>query len=89
MINSLSPFIDDIKISISVKEEIQIKIGIIIKKLMNNTIKKKDAILELNELFSGVDEKDNITQSFKDANLEALNDFDELLIMLENLIKIL
>jgi hypothetical protein len=77
MINSLSPFVDGIKISISVKEEVQIKIGIIIKKLMENKIKKKDAIIEMKELFSDVGEKDNITDEFKKANLEALNDFDD------------
>lgn len=77
MINSLAPFVDGIKISISTKEEIQIKIGLIIKKLMDNKIKKKDAFIKMKELFNDVGEKDNITDDFKNSNLEALNDFDD------------
>ena len=44
MINSLTLFVEGIKITISVREDVQIKIGVIVKKLIDQKIKKKDAI---------------------------------------------
>jgi hypothetical protein len=77
MVNSLIGFVDGIFIGLSVKEEVQMKIEIIVNKLIAEKIKKKEAIAEMTELFKDVGEKDNITEDFKRANIDALQDFDD------------
>jgi hypothetical protein len=77
MVNSLMGFVDGIQIGLSVKEEIQMKIELIIKNIMNKKIKKKEAISQMKILFEKVGEEDNITENFKQANLIALEDFDD------------
>lgn len=75
MVNALVGFMDHIQVGLSVKEETQLKITALIKKLIDKKIKKEKAKEEMMELFSGLGEEDNISDSYKQANLEALDEF--------------
>ena len=77
MVNALVGFVEGIHVGISVKEEIQMKISIIIKKLMEKKIDKEEAKQQMEALFQGVGEEENITDNYKEANIIALEDFDE------------
>lgn len=77
LVNALMGFVDGIRVGLSVKEETQLKISAIVKKLMDKKIKKKEAKKEMQELFLGLIEEESITQSYRDANLAALDDFDD------------
>jgi hypothetical protein len=78
MVNSLVGFIDNIQVGVSTKEEIQMKISIIIQNLNHKKINKKKAKEEMIEMFSHVSEKDNISNHFKEENLVALDEcFDD------------
>ena len=77
MVNSLVGFIDNIHVSISNKEEIQMRIGAIIKRLIEEKIDKEQAKKEMQALFDNVREDDNITENYKISNLQALEEFDD------------
>jgi hypothetical protein len=77
MVNALVGFVDGIMIGLSEKEEIQMKISIIIKQLMDKKINKETAKEKMTEMFSHVGEKENISDNYKQANLSALDDYDD------------
>ena len=74
-VNALVGFIDGIQIGLSVKEEIQLKISAIVKKIMDKKINKKQSKKEMEEIFKDVGEKDGISESYKIANILALDDY--------------
>ena len=76
MVIALVGFVDGIYIGLSVREEIEMKISILIKKLNEQKINRETAKEQMIELFSNVGEKDNISDGYKEANLRALDDYD-------------
>ena len=77
MVNALVGFMDGIQIGLSVKEETQMRISMIVKRLMDKKIKREEARKEMQELFEGLGKESNITENYKEANLIALDDFGE------------
>lgn len=77
MVNALVGFIDGIQIGLSVKEETQMRISMIVKRLMDKKIKKEEARKEMEELFEGLGKESNITENYKQANLLALEEFGD------------
>jgi len=71
IINSLCGIVNDIKISISNKEEIQNELNCIIKKYGNKKISKKDALKEMNEILNNSNED----EEYKNSWIEAFNDY--------------
>ena len=76
MVNALVGFVDGIYIGLSVKEEIEMKISVLIKQLIDKKINKETVQEQMIEFFSQVGEKDNISDDYKEANLRALDDYD-------------
>ena len=77
MVNALVGFMDGIQIGLSVKEETQMRISMIVKRLMDKKIKKEEAKREMEELFEGLGKESNITENYKEANLLALEEFGD------------
>ena len=77
MVNALVGFMDGIQIGLSVKEETQMRISMIVKRLMDKKIKKEEANREMEELFEGLGKESNITENYKEANLLALEEFGD------------
>ena len=77
LVNALVGFVEGIILSITVRETLQIKIQGLIQRLMNEKIDVKKAKEEMTHMFAEVGDDDGITDGFKQANLLALNDFDE------------
>jgi len=72
LINSLTGFIDDIGITISVKEEVQNEINLVIKKFVEKTVNKEEALKEFEKIFEGR----YLEENYKKSWIEALEDYD-------------
>lgn len=77
LVNALVGFVDGIRVGLSVKEETQLNISAIVKKVIDKKTTKKEAKKEMTDLFLSLIEEESITQSYRDANLAALDDFDD------------
>lgn len=74
IVSALVGFVDGIYIGLSVREEIEMKISVLIKQLNDKKINRETAKEQMIEFFSQVGEKDNISDLYKEANLRALDD---------------
>jgi hypothetical protein len=79
LVNSAVGFIDDIYVGISIKEQLQLEIGIIIDKLSKKEIDFQTANKEITNLFEDplCKEDETINDYYKNAWLDALNDYKE------------
>jgi len=75
LVSVLVGIVDGVAVTISKREEVQINIENIIKKLMAEKITYVEAKAEMTLLFADVTEDDNITDDFKQSNLSALEDY--------------
>ena len=73
--NTLVGFVDGVIIGISVREQIQLSMQQLLKKLMTNKIKYADAMNEIHEIFKDIPKEENITEEYKDSWIMALEDF--------------
>lgn len=76
LVNSLSGIVEGIKVSFSIKEQIQLESQQIIKRLTDKTITLEKAKEEIAEIFNDEDIKsDTRLMQLKDAYVNALDDF--------------
>ena len=77
-VNSLVGFIDGVKVSFSIEEQIQLESSEIIKRLNSKTITFEQATLEMLNIFNDEEIKnDTRLIQLKDAYIDALNDLKE------------
>lgn len=77
LVNSLIGFIDGIVVGISIKEQLQLEIAKIIKKLTSKEITYDQCKNQINELFEDPDVKqdETVTEYYKQAWIDALEDY--------------
>ena len=77
LVNALIGFIDGITVGISIKEQLQMEINNIIKKLTSNEINYEACKKAINDLFDNPDvlADSEITEYYKQAWLDALDDY--------------
>lgn len=80
LINSLVGFIDGIKVSISVKEEIQMNVQAIIKQYIAKKVKFREAMCQVNDLFdipTDILVEEKISPEYKQSWIDGLEDYYE------------
>ena len=76
MINTLVGFVDGIYKVLSAREVVEMNMDIFIKQLKDKKINRETVKEKMIEMFSHVGEKDNISDDYKQANLKALDDYE-------------
>ena len=76
MINALVGFVDGIYKVLSARDVIEMNMDIFIKQLKDKKINRETVKEKMIEMFSHVGEKDNISDDYKEANLMALDDYE-------------
>jgi hypothetical protein len=71
LVNTLSGFVEGIKVTISEKEEVQNEIAIIIRNFGEKNISKENALKKINEVFNGR----NLDEKYKKSWIDALEDY--------------
>lgn len=74
LVSSMVGFVEGVTVGVSVKEELQMKILLIVKNWTDKRIDGKQARRQMKTLFENVGEEDGITDYFKQENLSALDD---------------
>lgn len=77
LVNALVGFLDGIVVGLTVRETTQMRIQGLIQRLMNKKINVNQAKEEMTRIFAEVGEDDGLTDEFKNANLLALDDFED------------
>lgn len=77
LVNALVGFIDDIRVGISIKEQLQLEIGKLVAKLSKGELSYADCKKEITALFEDPDvlEDTSITSYYKQSWLDALEDY--------------
>lgn len=78
MVNALVGFVEGIYIGLSAKEEIEMKISVLIKQLIDKKTNRETVKEHMVELFSQVGEKENISDDYKEACVKALDDYEDI-----------
>ena len=74
LVSSLVGFVEGIHVGVSVKEEIQMKILLIVQNITHKKINGRQAREQMLNLFENVGMEDGITEYYKQVNLSALDD---------------